>query len=94
MTATLQIEHAITDYPTWKAAFDRFADVRRQSGVTGHRIRVEEVNNRHIVIDLDFKSTSRAHDFAAFLHTSIWGTGSAPALVGTPTTRVLVEADS
>ena len=31
MTATLHIEHEITDYPTWKAAFDRFADARTQA---------------------------------------------------------------
>ena len=32
MTATLHIEHAISDYPTWKAAFDRFADARTRGG--------------------------------------------------------------
>lgn len=94
MTATLHIEHEITDYPTWKAAFDRFADVRHRSGVTAHRVRLDEVNDRHIFIDLDFESTSRAHAFAAFLHDNVWGTANAPALVGTPTTRVLVEADN
>jgi hypothetical protein len=26
--ATLRIEHPITDFETWKAAFDRFAEAR------------------------------------------------------------------
>ena len=32
---TLHIEHEITDFASWKAAFDRFADRRREAGVTG-----------------------------------------------------------
>lgn len=90
MTATLHIEHEITHYPTWKAAFDRLADAREQAGVTDHRIRLDE-DDRHIVIDLDFDSTSPAHAFAAFLHDRIWGTASSPALVGAPTTRILIK---
>jgi hypothetical protein len=31
--STLHIEHPISDLTTWKAAFDRFAPVRQQSGV-------------------------------------------------------------
>ena len=91
MTATLHIEHEITDYPTWKEAFDRFADARSRAGVTDHRIRLAEDNDRQIVIDLDFDSTARAHAFAAFLHRSVWGTSNSPALAGTPTTRILVR---
>jgi len=93
MIATLHIEHEITDYRTWKAAFDRFADARQQAGVIAHRIRLEEDDDQHIVIDLDFGSTSHARAFAAYLHDSVWGTGKAPALLGTPITRFLVEAD-
>ncbi len=92
MTATLHIEHEITDYATWKQAFDRFADVRDHRGVTAYRIRLDEVNDRHIVIDLDFESAAAAHAFAAFLHDSVWGTVNSPALVGTPTSRILVQA--
>ena len=35
---TLHIEHAISDFGTWDAAFQRFADVRRQFGVRGQRV--------------------------------------------------------
>lgn len=91
MTATLRIEHAITDYSTWKAAFDRFADARSQAGVTARRIRLQEEDPRQIVIDLDFATPAPAHAFSAFLHEHVWGTGNAPALMGVPTTRVLVE---
>lgn len=93
MIATLHIEHEITDYPTWKVAFDRFADVRRHAGVIDHRIRLEEDDDHQIVIDLDFDSTTRARAFAAYLHDTVWGTQKAPALLGTPITRILVAAD-
>lgn len=93
MTATLHIEHAITDYPTWKAAFDRFADARVRAGVTAYRIRLLEDDPHQIVIDLDFDSPPHARAFSAFLHQRVWGTGNAPALVGAPSTRVLVETD-
>ena len=33
--ATLHIEHPVTDFGTWQAAFDRFAQVRQESGVSG-----------------------------------------------------------
>jgi hypothetical protein len=36
---TLSIEHAITEFATWKLAFDRFADARAKGGVIGHQIR-------------------------------------------------------
>jgi hypothetical protein len=92
MTATLHIEHAITDYSTWKDAFDRFAEVRNRAGVLADRIRLLEEDPRQIVIDLDFDDPASAHAFAAFLHERVWGTGNAPALVGVPATRILVEA--
>jgi hypothetical protein len=57
--ATLQIEHPITDFGTWKAAFDRFAEARANSGVRGHRI-LRPVDDAHyVVIDLDFQTVAR-----------------------------------
>ncbi|QLQ10171.1 MAG: hypothetical protein HZY75_06975 [Nocardioidaceae bacterium] len=92
MTATLHIEHAITDYPTWKAAFDRFGNARAQAGVTTHRIRLLENDLHQIVIDLEFATPELARAFLDFLHEKVWRTGNAPALVGTLKTAVLIEA--
>ncbi len=46
--ATLHIEHPVTDFGTWQAAFDRFAQVRQESGVCGHRI-LRPVDDAHYV---------------------------------------------
>lgn len=35
---TLHIEHPITDFDTWKSAFDRFAPARESAGVRHHRV--------------------------------------------------------
>jgi hypothetical protein len=88
--ATLHIEHPVTDFGTWQAAFDRFAQVREESGVRGHRI-LRPVDDAHnVVIDLDFPTTAQAERFLGFLQTKVWTSAdSAPALAGTPQTKIL-----
>jgi len=91
---TLHIEHAITDYDTWKGAFDRFADARLRAGVRGHRIRRPVDDPSYLYIDLDFGSEAEADAFLGFLRSQVWGSAtSAPALVGAPQTRILTTVD-
>jgi len=87
--ATLHIEHAITDYATWKAAFDRFEGMRRQSGVQHHRVQRPVDDPAYIVVDLDFGSAEQAQAFLSFLRGNVWASpNNAPALVGTPLARI------
>ena len=92
--ATLHIEHPVTDFSTWKAAFDRFAQVREESGVRGHRI-LRPVDDAHyVVIDLDFSTAAQADRFLSFLRTTVWASpDNAPALAGTPQVKILEPAD-
>lgn len=86
---TLHIEHAITDYGTWKAAFDRFAPARTQAGVHGHRILRPVDDPAYLVIDLDFATEQEATAFLDFLRGRVWASpDNAPALVGSPRTRI------
>jgi hypothetical protein len=90
---TLSIEHAITDLPTWKTAFDQFADARTNAGVVSDRIRRPVDDPGHLVIDLDFQTRERAEAFRQFLTSVVWATSEAsPALAGRPTTRLLEPA--
>lgn len=50
---TLHIEHAITDFATWHAAFQRFQDARTRAGVLRHRIYQAVDDPQYVVIDLD-----------------------------------------
>jgi len=93
--AALRIEHPITDFGTWKAAFDRFAEAREKSGVRGHRI-LRPVDDAHyVVVDLDFQTVGEAEKFLSFLQTTVWASAqNAPALADTPQTRILEPADA
>lgn len=91
---TLSIEHPITDFATWHAAFDRFAPARAEAGVTAHRIRHLVDDPHHLVIELDFGSFAEAQAFREFLTTVVWANPDAsPALAGTPLTRILAWGD-
>ena len=87
---TLSIEHAITDFATWKSAFDRFADARAKGGVIGQRVRRPIDDPRHLIIELDFETSQQAQAFGEFLTNVVWANAQAsPALAGRPTMRVL-----
>lgn len=88
--ATLHIEHAISDFAVWKAAFDRFAGHRAAHGVRGHVVQQPVDDPRYIVVDLDFATRTEAERFLAFLRASVWSSPeTSPALAGTPTALVL-----
>jgi hypothetical protein len=90
---TLHIEHAISDFDTWSAAFERFADVRAKYGVRAQRIQHPVDDPRYVVIDLDFDTPDEAGRFLEFLQANVWASASnAPALVGTPRTSILQVA--
>jgi hypothetical protein len=87
---TLHIEHPISDFTTWKAAFDRFAAFRLQSGVRSHRIQQPVDDPRYVVLDLDFDSATEAAVFLEFLKTRVWSSNeNSPALAGDARTSIL-----
>jgi hypothetical protein len=87
---TLHIEHAVTDFDAWNTAFARFADVRQQSGVRNQRVQRPLNDSAYVVIDLDFDTASQAETLLGFLQANVWSSpGNAPALIGTPQTRIL-----
>ena len=91
---TLRIEHAISDFDTWKLAFDRFATQRRDSGVLGHRVHRPTDDPCYVLIELDFGTHDEASTFLEFLTTRVWSSpANAPALVGSPKTAILDLVD-
>ena len=87
---TLSIEHGITDFQTWKGAFDHFAAAREQAGVQGHRILRPVGDEHYVVIELDFPRREQAEGFRQFLYDVVWANSDAsPALAGAPQARVL-----
>lgn len=91
--ATLHIEHPITDFSTWTAAFDRFAGMRRDAGVRAERVQRPVHDQRYVVVDLDFDTIDEAEAFLHLLKTQVWANvENAPALAGTPETMILEAA--
>jgi len=87
--ATLHIEHAISDFDTWRGAFKRAEGLRAQHGVRGYDIRHPVDDPTYLMIDLTFDSTDAAQAFLVELH-KIWKSPTAaPALVGPPQTKIL-----
>jgi hypothetical protein len=85
----LQLEHAITDFAMWKAAFDRDPIDRRRLGVRRHRVLrpIDEPN--YVVVELEFDTTTEAQACHAALR-ELWNARqAAPALIGTPRVRIV-----
>ena len=90
--ATLHIEHPISDLQTWLGAFTKFEEARKKAGVRSQRVHRPVDDDKYIYVRPDFDSVERAAAFRNFLETTVWTSAEAsPALVGTPTVRILTE---
>jgi hypothetical protein len=88
----LQIEHEISDFETWKAAFDRDPLERKASGVRSYRVLRPLDDPRYIKVDLEFDSSGDAESFLGKLE-GMWQSGAAaPALRGSPRVQLVEEA--
>ena len=88
--ATLHIEHPITDYLTWRSAFDDFLTARQAAGVRAESVRQPVDDPHYIVVDLDFKTVEQAEEFLRYLRSTVWSTpDNSPALAGAPRTMIL-----
>ncbi len=86
---TVHIEHPISDFTTWKAAFDRAAPLRAESRVRGYQIHRPIDDPAYVTIRLDFDDIVDANTFLEKLR-QLWTNREAtPALRGTPQVRLL-----
>ncbi len=67
----LQIEHPVSDFDTWKGAFDGFADFRQQSGVRRYRALRPTDDPNYVVIELEFDGSSEAETFLVALRRNV-----------------------
>ena len=87
---TLRIEHAITDYDTWRGAFERAAPFRQQAGVRSYRIQRPIDDPDYLMIDLDFDDVVGAEALLAILRERIWASPeNSPGLAGQPRARIV-----
>jgi hypothetical protein len=88
----VQIEHPISSWDAWKAAFDRDPIQREASGVRRYRIVRPVDDPNYIAVDLEFDDAPKAEAFRAALE-SMWRSPQAAAVLGGGSPRArLVEA--
>ena len=93
--ATLRIELEVRDYGLWSSAFDKDAGGRERSGVRRYRIFRPVDDDHEVMLDLDFDTAADADAFRDILQTKVWpSSDKAPAIVGSPTTRILQIVES
>jgi quinol monooxygenase YgiN len=85
----LHIEHPIRDFATWKKAFESDPAGRERSGVRRYQILRPVDDPNYVMIDLDFESTTTAEAFLATMREVWQSAAAAPALAGSPQTRIV-----
>jgi ribosomal protein L35AE/L33A len=87
--STLHIEHPISDFVTWKAAFDRAAPLRVKGHVRSYDIHQPVDDPDYVIVRLEFDDEGAAHAFLTTLE-QLWKNPEAtPALRGVPRARIL-----
>lgn len=91
---TLQIEHPIKDFETWKQAFDRDPLDRAGSGVRRYRVLRPLDDPNYVKVDLEFDDREVAESFLDSLQRLWKSAEAAPALKGRPRARFVEEVQS
>ena len=90
---TLQIEHAVRDYDTWKAAFDSDFVGREQGGVASYRIYQPLDDPNYVIVDLEFDTSTEADAFRIALR-ELWERMAAQGLVSDWRERLLETVET
>jgi len=79
---TLRIEHPVSDFASWKCAFDSDPVGRETAGVRRYRVLRPIDGSNHVMIDLEFDTAQEA---AALLEAmrAVWA-GPARAIMSDP----------
>jgi hypothetical protein len=84
---TVAVRHSVSDFDTWKTAFDGHASVRTSHGAIGQRV-LHDGNN--ILVLIDFPDAASVQSFMA--DPSLAEAMKNGGVVGAPDVSVLVEA--
>jgi len=87
--AIVQIEHAVHDFDSWKAAFDSDPARREASGVRRYQIFRPIDDPNFVAIDLEFATRAEAEAFEVSIK-RVWTSPQAQsAMGGAPRSRVV-----
>ena len=83
----LHIEHPVSDYETWKRAFDADPVGRERSGVRRYRILRDKDDPNDVTIDLEFDTAEEAEALLASMQVA-WGRVQGTFISALPRTRI------
>lgn len=63
--ATVAVRHRVSDYDTWKIAYDEHGTNRKEHGCTGDEILRGEADPNEVLVLTHWPSMKNAHEFAA-----------------------------
>jgi hypothetical protein len=89
----LQLEHAVRDFESWKAAFDADPVHREASGVRRYVIYRPVDDPAYVGVDLEFDTVAEAAAFKLALETMWRSPRALAALAGTPRVRIVEVAE-
>ena len=90
----IHIEHAVSEYASWKRAFDRDPVGRQAGGVRRYRVYRSVSDPGRVAIDLEFDDRPTALAFEAGLR-RLWSSAAVGGLgIGRPEASVLEVAEA
>jgi len=90
--AILQIEHPVSDFDSWKKAFDSDPIDRKHSGVRRYRILRPIDDPKYVAVDLEFDSIGKAEACLASLR-KLW-TRVEGTVMQNPRARIVETVES
>jgi len=63
--ATLFVRHSVSDYPTWRKAYDEFDAERQTMGVTSHGVYQLDGDPNDVTVYHEFATAEAAKSFAS-----------------------------
>ena len=90
----LHIEHPISNFDTWKKAFDSDPVGRERSGVRSYEVLRPIDDPNYVMIDLEFDNVKTTEDFLTSMREVWQSAAAAPALAGSPQTRIVEVVES
>jgi hypothetical protein len=93
MSIILRIEHTVSNFDSWKTAFDSDPVGRQKSGVRRYRILRPTDDPNYIMIDLEFDGLKQAENFTSALR-NLWGSTEAQKVIQNPKLRIVEQMET
>jgi hypothetical protein len=88
----LRIEHPVSDYDAWKAAFDADPVGREKSGVRRYHVMRAADDDRYVLIDLEFDTREEAEGLLTAMR-GVWAR-VAGSLISDPTAQIVESVET